>query len=307
MSYSTPPALNPTTSASIISLRNTIVKNATEIKQRMVAKAIDRSGVTPKINIQAVVQYIEGVIIPTIGKWEGGWSDHPNDSGGPTMRGVILTTLVSTFDDLFVNSGVSEVTSAANKWNNQYPNWSKGPAKQNALGKQLLYELCGSTEVASLFMYKFLCSKSNRYPVAIMTEDPYLGYFLMDMAWGSGPGFFTSNGIDTLAKEYGWNGENFAKFCVNLGDKTPEFAIRCLQKRVDFILKISQPGSKNSVFRKGWMNRTVNNKNSQLAMLVITNEIFNLNTKGLFNFTVGETAHLQRKAQIYKQLEITLP
>jgi len=29
-------------------------------------------------------------VIPHILKWEGGWSNDPNDKGGPTMKGVTL-------------------------------------------------------------------------------------------------------------------------------------------------------------------------------------------------------------------------
>ena len=72
-------------------------------------------------------------------------------------------------------------------------------------------------------------------------------------------------------------------------------------------MAISVPESKNSVFRKGWLRRLVNDNGSDLMMLVKINEMFNQNTKGIYTFSASESEYLARKAETYKSLTLTLP
>ena len=73
-------------------------------------------------------------------------------------------------------------------------------------------------------------------------------------------------------------------------------------------MDISRPESKNSVFRKGWLNRLVNDqKYSNIATLVKINELFNLNSRGEYQLSQEELQHLKVKAEIYKTLSIQIP
>lgn len=308
MSYTTPPTLNPNLKQDIDALASVVKANVTAISQRMVSRAISSAGIisVPKINIPALVRLIENIIIPTTHHWEGTWGDHPNDSGGATMRGVILITLWSTFDDILINTGVPAVANAAINFNNRQPTWKT----DKQIGKQVLYVLLSDKEIAGLWVYKFLSDRYCRFPLAIMTEDPFLGWFIAEGVWGSGAGLFSNGGFDQVARSFGWNGNigQFPNWCISLGDRTPEFATKLITRRVQYILDISRPESKNSVFRKGWLNRLVNDqKYSNIATLVKINELFNLNSRGEYQLSQEELQHLKVKAEIYKTLSIQIP
>lgn len=305
MSYTTPPSVDPGIKAAAESLRSVIVANYKSIAETMINGAFKRAGITPKLSAAALMQLTEKLIIPQIHGAEGGWSENPNDSGGPTMRGVILSTLKGGFNDVFINTGIPQVATAAKAFNAKYGSWKT----DLSVGKQFLYILCSDGKVGALFIYYFMSNDSGRSPVAVMSEDPWLGYIFLEGVWGSGGGIYGAKraNLDAVAKEYGWKGSGFVKFICGLGDKTPEIANKMFLARLNFILRISRPGLKNAVFRKGWLNRLINNKDSNLMMLVKINELFNLNAKGHFQFTPQEKEHLKRKGEIYKTLSINIP
>jgi hypothetical protein len=308
MSYTTPPTLDPTLQKDLNSLVAVFAANHKVIAKTILQAGIASAGLkTPKISLENLIQLIDTVIIPTTHKWEGGWSDHPSDSGGATMRGVILTTFRGLFDSMFINTAIPAVATAAQNWNKKYPNWKK----DNELGKKMLYVVAGNPSVGGLFIYKFLASGSNRYPIAIMSEDPFLGFFLSECCWGSGAGVYSSSraDFDGLARKYGWDGSHakWASFINGLGDKTVEFATQAILYRYNHLMRISKPGTKNNVFRKGWLNRLLNAVDSNIMMLVKINENFNTNSSNQYKLSPSELAHLKRKADGYKQLNIELP
>jgi hypothetical protein len=304
MSYKAAPTLAPSTQTATESFKGTVLLNFNKIANSMISSAVSSAGVTPKVNIGAITKLITETVRPITSTWEGGWSNHPNDSGGATMRGVILSTFRATFNNIFKSTDIQPVEAAANKLETSLMGWRSN----DQLGQQLLYSLLKDEKIASLWTIYFFCSQTNRYPIAIATEDAYLGFLLYDFCWGSGPGMYKSNGVDDLAREYGWKANTgFAKFIVGLGDKTPEFATKLLQKRLNFLLTISKPGTKNAVFRKGWLNRFINGRNSNIDALALINEDFNLNAKGQYNFTQAEKEHLQKKAAIYKTVSLNFP
>ncbi len=304
MSYTIPPSVDPGIKAATESLRSVIVANYNNLAQAMISRAISGAGVTPKVGTGPLVQLTEKLIIPTTQKSEGGWVDDPKDRGGPTMRGVILSTLRGGFDDVFINTGVSQVATAARAFNAKYGRWKT----DLSTGKQFLYTLCSEHKVGALFIFQFMCNKGARYPIAIMSEDPWLGYFFLECVWGTGPGVYGSKyaNFDGVLRQYGWNGNGFTKHICSLGDKTPEVAVKMFQARLQHILRISSSGD-NKKFRNGWLNRLIRNKDSNLMMLVKFNELFNLNSKGHFKFTAQELEHLKRKGEIYKSLSIDIP
>ena len=309
MSYTTPPSLNPTLKRDIDAMAAVFASNVDLIAQTLANGALKNSGITtPRVSIPKLIQLLNNVVIPVIQLWEGGWTDHPNDSGGATMRGVILKTFKETFDQLFINTNIPVVKAAAQSFNAKHPNWRQ----DDIVGKQILFELNSNARIAGLWIILFFSSKACRYPLAIMTEDPFLGFFLAECCWGTGPGVYGPRrcNYDAVAKEYGWNGNpsSFALFCVNLGPRSAEFATKLVEKRVQWIMRISAPGSKNAVFRKGWLNRLINDsKNSNIATLIKINELFNLNSKNTYVFSGNESQHLKQKGQTYKGFTINIP
>ena len=49
-------------------------------------------------------------LIPIIHKWEGGYSNHPNDSGGCTMKGITINTFKKYFGDEKTCSDLRNIT-----------------------------------------------------------------------------------------------------------------------------------------------------------------------------------------------------
>lgn len=306
--FKTPPTLDPTLQKDLNSLVAVFAANHKVIAKTILQAGIASAGLkSPKISLENLIQLIDSVIIPTTHKWEGGWSDHPSDSGGATMRGVILTTFRGLFDSMFIDTAIPAVVAAAKNWNKKYPNWKT----DNELGKKMLFVVAGNESVGGLFIYKFLASGSNRYPIAIMSEDPFLGFFLSECCWGSGAGVYSSSraDFDGLAKKYGWNGDRakWASFINGLGDKTVEFATQAILYRYNHLMRISKEGTKNNVFRKGWLNRLLNAGDSNIMMLIKINENFNTNSSNQYKLSPSELAHLKRKADGYRQLNIELP
>jgi len=308
MSYTTPPSLNSNLKQDIDALASVIKNNVPSLTQKLVERAISSAGIVsvPTISISPLTRLVENIIIPTTYYWEGTWSDHPNDPSGATMRGVILNTFWSTFDDILINTGISEVADVAINFNNRQSTWKL----DKQIGKQVLYGLLADPKIAGLWVYKFLSDKYCRFPLAIMTEDPFLGWFISEGVWSSGAGVFSDGGFDEVARSFGWNGDvgQFPNWCISLRDRTPEFAARLITRRVEYILNISKPESKNAAFRTGWLARVVNDqKYSNIATLVKINETFCLNSKGEYQLSPAELQHLKIKAEIYKTLSIQIP
>lgn len=305
--YHTPPTSNPQLTAEITAMAKVFETHVDAMAYDMLSKALINSGVTsPKVGLTPLIQLINNIMIPSVHKWEGTWGDHPNDSGGPTCRGVILSAFTKMFDDIFISTG-TPAAATARAFNSRHPTWKT----DKELGKQVLYLVNINSKVAGLFVYKFLASKRARYPIAVMTQDPWLGFFFAECVWGTGPGVYGKNysDFDGLASKYGWNGNvaTWNTFLASLGDNVAKFATEALLYRYNHIMRISKPESKNGIFRKGWLRRLMNSENSDLAMLVKYNEVFNLNSKSMFKFTPAEAAHLKRVAEIYKTINIELP
>lgn len=308
MAYKTPPTIDSVLEQDLSALTTTISKNVPTITQIMLSKALTTAGIiTPKVSLVSLTELINRIIIPTIQNFEGGWNDHPNDVAGSTMRGVLMNNFVVNFDTIFINTYVDTVRDAAIAFNDKYPNWKTDPD----FAKKVMYVVLSDSKVAGLWIHKFFASASNRYPIAVMTEDPFLGFLLADCCWTSGPTVYSENRADfnTLLKQYGWNGSEslWSSSIINAGDKTPEIAVKCLLNRFNQIMRISKPESKNGVFRKSWLDRLLNDKNSNLMMMVKINEVFNLNEGGLFDLTAAELQHLGRKAAIYKTVDLEFP
>ena len=316
MAYDTPPTADPKITERLNYLARFAAEESADIIQRMLSKALTNAQVTsPKIHLEALTQMIELYIIPTIQKLEGGWFDAPNDDKEPAMKGVFLSTLVAAFDTIFIEStskvagngpGASKTYTIATAWNSQYKDWKTNPA----LSKVVLYTLLSNPKVAGLFFYYFLASESSRYPIAIMTEDPFLGYFLADAVWSSGASVFdfTAADFDSLAISKGWNGNisTWASFMIGLGENTPTIATEAIVYRYKHIIRLTTAEDQKK-YREPWLNRLMSSDDSNLIMLVRINELFNSGVNEMFIFSDDEKKHLEKKALTYKKLIIEIP
>lgn len=307
MSYTTPPTVDPSTQTALDAFVSVVNANQPALQEKLLFQGLQQSKIVPKVSLPALVLLINKLLIPTVLRWEGTWADHPKDPGGATMRGVTLNTFTSNFDYLFINTGIPQVATAAEALNKKFGNWKKN----DAVAKKFLYTICNSELIMAIFFSKYLISKDNRYPIAVMSEDPFLGFFFGNACWWSGHGCYDSSKFDDTAKNMGWNGNEstWATWIQSLGARTPDFATRCLRQRSYRLINItSDKGSPGPDFRKGFLNRLLNDdKDSDLMMLVKINELFNLNAGNAFQLTPAELEHLKVKAEVYKTLEIEFP
>ena len=313
-----PPSCAPAFERQCIEIREELDKNYEKIITAAIQQAISKSGVTPKIRVGTLAKVCEGFLIPQVQKFEGGWGDHPNDSGGPTMRGVISLTFQGYYNRLFIEwprlAGLNALADKAAALARSYPGVVGGGGR-NADVKGALYQFNSSHKVASMFIWGGLCDSTTGYPIAVMAADAWLGYIQFEMCWGGGPGSVfgprkaSFDGV--AAKSFGRSGtgsNGWAKWVNNTLDpaKLPEFAVACFASQVGFYDRISATG-KNTVFRKGWFNRLINFPTSDLKMCIIINEVFNKNTKSMFEFDAKEKEYLDAKAKIYESLTINYP
>jgi hypothetical protein len=317
---SIPPGIEGGFSTKCKQISNLIDQNYEKLVQSFVEKALQNAQIEPKIRTSTLMSLAQKFLIPQVQKFEGGWADHPSDSGGPTMRGVISSTFQGNFVKLFINAtkdaGLDEISLKAAALKREYPNVAGGDRRGEYV-KGALYTMLSSEKVASLFIWSFLCSSTSGYPIAVMAEDAWLGYIQFEMCWGGGPNaVFGDSGkayYDGVAKQkYGrteMGTTGWVKWIANdLGpSKAPEFAVACFSSQIGFFDRISRPGNKNNAFRKGWFNRLINWPTSLLKMCIIVNEVFNKNSTGMFEFDEKEIEFLTQKAKIYESLIIKYP
>ena len=308
MAIETPPTLSPGLQKELDDMISVFNANSSAIIQQITTRGLEAAGLSDKkVSLTPIVNLIDRYIVPTVHYWETGWAEHPTDKDGAVMRGVMIPTLTSLYNTIFIDTNVGQVQAAANLWNRNHPKWRD----DKQLRKQLLYTLCSDPGIAKLFIYQFICSDNARFPIGIMTEDPFLGFLQFECVWGSGNNVFSSNeaNFDGLLKEYGWNGDQstWATTIQKAGDKTPEIASRMLLYRFNHIKKLSKDGTTNNAFQESWLKRLLTDNKSDLMMMVVINELFNQNIGGNFTLTQQELDHLKRKAEIYKTLSINIP
>lgn len=307
MSYSAPPSSNPELEKDVQKLLTALQLGRVNIQNKLWKLGMDNSGVTPRLSQLTHLDFIIKVVRPLIFHWDSGWADHPKDKNGVTMRGVTLPTFIDSFDFLYIAQGTSGTQEAAQQINTKYPNWKKDVE----LSKQLMYKICGSSNADILYIFYYLITSESRWPIAVMSEDPYLGYLLAESVWTVGTDVYSANkaNLDEILVKLGWNGEpkTWALYLAGLGDKTPQVATQILLYRYNHITRMTQPGSEMASYKDGWLNRLLNDPKSDLLSLIQINEDFNLNVNNKFIFSEAEKSHLKRKAEIYKKISIQLP
>lgn len=307
MGYTQPPATSPSITAEITKMINVFAANVIPISEKQMSTGLASGGIRePKISLPSLIQLTNNIILPAIHYWEGTWADHPTDTTGATMKGITLKAMTGLFNGIFINTDIPAVKAIATAWNTKHPKWRDEP-----LAKELLYAIGSNDAVAGLYFFAYMTHPSTRVPVAIMTEDPFLGYFYAGLCWGTGSNVYTDQyvNIDSLAVGYGWNKEasHWMSTINALGDKTVELATKSILARYNHIMKISRPEMKSAEFREQWVNRLLNDNKSDLMLMITINEKFNLNSAGEYQFTPAELEHLNRKAELYKKVTLEIP
>lgn len=275
---------------------------------RMVTNALTNAGLpTLKVSQANIIKLMDYIVIPQMHSWEVGWSDNPSDINNPSMKGISLRTFVENFYAVFTSCGIPQVEQAARDWDQIYPAWTLEPE----FAKVVLTLVCGRPKIGALYIYHTFCSSLARYPIAVMTEDPWLGFLLGQSVWSSGFNVYDSYmcDYDGVAASYGWNGlpNSWASFISSLGNQTIPFATQCFLKRYNYTMKASKLEGPNGIFRTAWLDRLLNDNNSDLLTLIPITENFCSNSKNIYNFSDFEKAHLLQKAANYRQISIVIP
>lgn len=306
--YSIPATRTKTIQDRINAMADVFENNVDLIVEDLVTRCFSDSGLSPvKLSSNNVIQLMNSLIIPQMQSWEVGWSDNPNDPNNPSMKGVSLYNFIDIFDGLFTYSSVDAVYAAAQDWFNTYPLWKSQPE----FSRVLLALICGRPKLGGLFIYYFFCNANARYPLAVMTEDPWLGFLLGQSVWSSNLYIFeaTHANFNQIAMDYGWNGllGSWVPFITSLGDSTTQFALDCFLSKYNYIRKLSKPEGDNAQYRSSWTQRLVTSDRSDLMLLIKITEDFCLNAKRRYDFSQYESDHLYTKSLSYKQMELKLP
>jgi hypothetical protein len=252
------------------------------------------------ISKQNIVKFYDAVWCPNRASWEGGWVDDPDDSGGPTMVGVTLTSLRTSFDTLFGSIPGAQAVNAT------------GWKTDRTIGCQVLYRMLSEKDIQYLFMYKFYTNKDGGQANLIATVDPWFSLIVVGSYWGSGGGFY-DKGFSAIAKDYGYTGGRvgFGPFVSAFTDaqKIVEFSTKCFTSRVQFMLDISKPGTKNAKFRTGWMRGMVfgdSTRDSKLQLLVRTMDYFQ-ELAAANQLSQQEVNHLTLLKAYYEKVVFIIP
>jgi hypothetical protein len=330
MSYETPPTVSPDVTTAVNALITAIGTNYTTLTDKLLTGCYTTSGLNAASSViqgaqqnsstlslagnaqqaladTAVVpqtimaSFIENQIVPMTQRHDSGWVNHPKDPRGAMMKGVTLKLFRDQFDAILVATNIPEIKTAVTNVDKVLPKWKSDDTQ----GQQYLYQLLTDQKAMALWIWFVLSGNVSRYSAAVAAIDPYLGYLLFEFSWTSGPIIYETAGINSLAKTYGWNGNDstWISFMVGLKDKSPQFTMDLLAKRAAFINTLIKNFPE---FQEGWMGRFINNPGSNLDYVVVVNENFNYNKKSLYTFPDNLKAYLEKKGKIYETLKITV-
>lgn len=160
-------------------------------------------------------------------QWEGGYANDPNDSGGPTNHGVTLAV------------------------------WQKHGYDKNGDGKIDAEDVKLITQQEAIDIAK----KIFWNPLKLDDiNSQLLANLVFQISWGSGRGT-AAKVIKSVINQYFDKKQVIDK---NYDDSIHAYLKKTNQENfyfllrawyINFLLNISQPGSKNAGFRKGWINR----------------------------------------------------
>lgn len=161
-------------------------------------------------------------LIPIILKWEGGWSNHPSDKGGATMRGITYSTFCA--------------------WRQQQHRPQPSVADLRQLGQE---------EWNSIFL-SFYWHKWK----ADLIENQGIANLLVDFAWASG----AATSIRHIQKNVlclkpdGIVGPLTLR-AINNHPNPKELFVRIKEARIAFVNRLAERDATQKVFLKGWTNR----------------------------------------------------
>lgn len=148
-----------------------------------------------------------------------GWSHDPRDAGGATMCGLTLKTYTA-----WCRSMGYQVPSEQDLRQVPFANWK-------AVFKNNFWDFCRASEISS----------------------PEIAYIIVDWVWGSGPKVIRIIQKILHTKPDGVIGP---KTLAAINARQPLGLWKLIyQERLCYIIAISPDGSKNSVFRRGWISR----------------------------------------------------
>jgi len=242
---------------------------------------------------ESLVSLLDTIILPSNTQRDRGWQDTPMSPGsstsGGTMNGVSTQTLESFFDLIFITTAFGSVAYEAHAIN-QF-DWRT----DESLKKHLLFSLCTSSRISSLFYLALACSSQAFYPVQIMTVDPCAGYLLAQWAFETNPqdGSFNATELSSVQTPTGapspfpstyatsWTANSTA--VVEGGGA--RFSANAIKVREQWIKSITTPVDSNplGVWQQNWTDRLLSDSDSQLATLTQINSKFNLNEDGSYS------------------------
>lgn len=173
------------------------------------------------------------LVMPLIIKWEGGYSNHPNDKGGCTMKGVTIGTFRKFYGAEKNCSDLKQITDE--QWLNIFETG--------------FWNVCNGDEIA----------------------NQSIANIIVDWAWNSGPQTAIKKVQQILEVEKdGKMGPITISKLNNYNQK--ELFKKIYLARTNFYINICKKNESQKVFLKGWMNRLADYKFSENPKVEITVE-----------------------------------
>ena len=155
-------------------------------------------------------------LIPIVKKWEGGFSNHPMDKGGPTMKGVTLKTFQKYYGKERTVEDLKRITE--DQWYHIF--------------KSGYWDALQADEI----------------------DNQSIANILVDWAWGSGPKTAIRQIQGLLGVKIDGFVGPITLQAINEAD--PQSLLNLIVKRREaFYFTIVQNNPSQEVFLKGWLNR----------------------------------------------------
>jgi len=260
-------------------------------------------------------QLLTTIILPSNLTRDRGWQDSPRTSpgvqpGSDTMNGVSLDVVRSFFDSVFINTEVQSAANIAQEVNQT--DWRSSEESSSLL----LFTLCASDRISSLFYLALAGSALSQYALRVMTVDPCAGYLLAQWTFESSPqdgSHFTESGLANLRTPTGAPNPFPSSYATSwtanpdavVDGGGARFSAEAIKLREQWIERLTSPVDSNplGLLQQSWKARLNAEADSQLATLIRINEQFNLNSSSLYSRTDADLVDkLTRLGQSYKAI-----